>query len=193
MEVEIVFKGSVKPYSPTPSHLRTHKLSLLDQLIPSPYAPIILFYLGSDVDVPTNMESMKKSLSESLTRFYPLAGRIRDDLSADCNDEGARYVEAQVHASLGEFLTKPDLMLLHRFLPCELVSKESDMAGAHVSNIQVNVFDCGGIAVGVCISHKVLDGAALSTFLRVWTSAARGHCREETAQFRYFKFPVSRK
>jgi shikimate O-hydroxycinnamoyltransferase len=38
----------------------------------------------------------------------------------------------------------------------------------------VNVFRCGGIAIGLCISHKILDGAALSTFLKAWTSTARG-------------------
>jgi len=38
----------------------------------------------------------------------------------------------------------------------------------------VNVFKCGGIAIGLCVSHKILDGAALSTFLKAWTSTARG-------------------
>ena len=82
---------------------------------------------------------MKNSLSETLTRFYPLAGKIKDDLSIDCNDEVAHYVEARVDFSLREFLTKPHLLLLHRFLPCELVLKESN-TGTHVINIQVNVF-----------------------------------------------------
>lgn len=82
---------------------------------------------------------MKNSLSETLTRFYPLAGKIKDDLSIDGNDEVAHYVEARVDFSLREFLTKPHLLLLHRFLPCELVLKESN-TGTHVTNIQVNVF-----------------------------------------------------
>ncbi|KAJ8762294.1 hypothetical protein K2173_007451 [Erythroxylum novogranatense] len=38
----------------------------------------------------------------------------------------------------------------------------------------MNVFDCGGIAIGVCISHKILDGAALCTFLKAWTAVAHG-------------------
>jgi hypothetical protein len=30
---------------------------------------------------------------------------------------------------------------------------------------QMNVFTCGGIAISLCISHNILDGASLSTFL----------------------------
>lgn len=41
----------------------------------------------------------------------------------------------------------------------------------------MNVFTCGGIAIGLCISHKILDGAALSTFLKAWSGRARG-CSE---------------
>ncbi|XP_038717186.1 uncharacterized protein LOC120010459 [Tripterygium wilfordii] len=31
---------------------------------------------------------LKQSLSETLTRYYPLAGKIKDDRSIDCNDDG---------------------------------------------------------------------------------------------------------
>lgn len=41
---------------------------------------------------------LKSSLSTTLTRFYPLAGRISDDFSVDCSDAGALYVEAEDHA-----------------------------------------------------------------------------------------------
>ncbi|KAL4336492.1 hypothetical protein AHAS_Ahas12G0015600 [Arachis hypogaea] len=46
------------------------------------------------------------------------------------------------------------------------------MIGDHVTNIQVNIFDCGGIAIGFCISHKIIDGDSLDTFLKVWTEKA---------------------
>ena len=187
MEVEIVSRENIKPSCPTPSHLRIFKLSLLDQLIPSPYAPIILFYPANDNvsahydqnDIPKRLDSLKKSLSDTLTRFYfyPLAGKIKDDLSIDCNDEGAYYVEARVDSSLRQFLTQPDLLLVNKLLPCELGFTGLDLSGTHVANIQVNVFNCGGIAIGLCISHKILDGVALSTFLKLW--AATAQCCEE--------------
>ncbi|KAF4361613.1 hypothetical protein F8388_007629 [Cannabis sativa] len=145
---------NIKPSCPTPSNLRIFKLSLLDQLIPQPYAPIVLFYLPNDNnysdhcdqnDISNRLESLRKSLSSTLTRFYPLAGKFKDQLSIECNDEGANYVETQaVGFSLRQFLSHPgpDLLL-------------------------VNVFDCGGIALGLCIAHKILDGVALSTFINL--------------------------
>ncbi|XP_038716204.1 stemmadenine O-acetyltransferase-like [Tripterygium wilfordii] len=171
MEAKIISKETIKPSSPTPQQLRNYKLSLLDHLIPSPYAPIVLFY-HSNSDSVISLDLLKQSLSKTLTHFYPLAGTINDDLSIDCSDEGAYYVETKVNCTLDHFLTNPDLLLIHRFLPCDLILKES--AGTFVSNFQVNVFECGGIAIGICISHKVLDGAALSTFIKAWSGAARG-------------------
>ncbi|XP_044476063.1 stemmadenine O-acetyltransferase-like [Mangifera indica] len=181
MEVHIISRENIKPSSPTPQHLKIFKLSLLDQLICCPYAPIVFFYAmndstaSHDLDIQERLALLKTSLSETLTRFYPFAGKMKDDLSIECNDEGAYYVETRVNCCVEEFLSQPDLMLLHEFLPCDLINtKELATAGACVTNIQINVFDCGGIAVGVCISHRIVDGAALSTFLKAWTSTVRG-------------------
>ncbi|XP_060967206.1 stemmadenine O-acetyltransferase [Cannabis sativa] len=186
MELKIVSSMNIKPSCPTPSNLRIFKLSLLDQLIPQPYAPIVLFYLPNDNnysdhcdqnDISNRLESLRKSLSSTLTRFYPLAGKFKDQLSIECNDEGANYVETQaVGFSLRQFLSHPgpDLLLVNKLLPCQLGSTESNLTGAYVANIQVNVFDCGGIALGLCIAHKILDGVALSTFIKSWAAEAQG-------------------
>ena len=140
LEVDIVSKEHIKPSFPTPSHLRNYKLSLLDQLIPAPYAPIVLFYPNNDgtnlSNIPKRLELLKKSLSETLTLFYPLAGKIKDNLCIECNDDGACFAEANVNGCLSEFLSHPDLLLTHNFLPCELVLKES-ATRTYVSNIQV--------------------------------------------------------
>ncbi|KAJ8547184.1 hypothetical protein K7X08_010770 [Anisodus acutangulus] len=34
--------------------------------------------------------------------------------------------------------------------------------------IQVNFFECGGIAIGIYTSHKIIDGHSLLTFLKSW-------------------------
>ncbi|GLT69016.1 hypothetical protein SLA2020_412020 [Shorea laevis] len=95
MEVEIISEECIKPSSPTPANLRTHKLSLLDQTIPPIYTPMILYYPMNQrishpiVDIVSQRSHLlKQSLSETLTRFYPFAGKIKDNLSVDCNDEG---------------------------------------------------------------------------------------------------------
>jgi len=184
VEVEIISREDIKPSSPTPSHLRVFRLSLLDHLIPSPYVPIILFYTSPKSnttylsEVPERLELLKKSLSETLTKFYPLGGKIKEDLSIECNDEGANFVLVRVKCPLDEFLVQPQLTVLNKFLPVGLVSEGSN-SGTYVTNIQVNIFECGGIAIGMCISHRILDGAALSTFIKGWTERAKG-CNQST-------------
>jgi hypothetical protein len=49
------------------------------------------------------VELLKKSLSESLVYFYPLAGRLITSsdgvLYIDCNDAGADFIEASAQMS----------------------------------------------------------------------------------------------
>ncbi|MCD9639986.1 hypothetical protein HAX54_024997 [Datura stramonium] len=138
----------------------------------APYAPIVLFYpnLGNG-KVREKSALLKKSLAETLSSFHPLAGRFKDELSIDCNDQGVNYVTTNVNCHLIEFLNEPNLELIGQFLPCQPPFKEL-AAGDCVTNIQVNVFECGGIAIGLCIAHKILDGSGLSTFLKNWAGLA---------------------
>ncbi|KAL4579058.1 hypothetical protein LXL04_015193 [Taraxacum kok-saghyz] len=177
MDTEIISKENIKPSSPTPPHLNTFNLSILDQLVISPYVPIILYYSNNNGETTSQaLEKsliLKKSLSETLTQFYPLAGTIKNERSIDCNDFGANFIVTLVHCRLDKFLEHPDHKLINRFLPFEPSFNESS-EGNRVTNVQVNVFECGGIAIGLCISHKIIDGAALFTFLKAWTNMARG-------------------
>nr|XP_043631542.1 stemmadenine O-acetyltransferase-like [Erigeron canadensis] len=178
MDIEIISQESIKPSSPTPPNLKTFELSLLDQLIISPYVPIILYYPNNNGDTIfqaiERSIALKKSLSKTLTQFYPLAGRVKDNLSIDCDDVGANFVLALVHRRLDEFLRNPDHGLINRFLPFEPSFDESSAGEARVTNVQMNIFECGGIVIGLCISHKILDGAALHTFLKGWSNMASG-------------------
>ncbi|KAL4575473.1 hypothetical protein LXL04_022317 [Taraxacum kok-saghyz] len=172
MKVDIISRENIKPSSPTPQHLQTFNLSVLHQLIPSPYAPIILYYPNQDTtnfDVHEQQDQLKISLSQTLTHFYPLAGTIKDDLSIDCDDVGAYYAIARVNTSLIEFLKHLDLDLINRFLPCDPTFSRSSL-GNYVTNVQVNVFECGGFAIGLCISHIILDGTAVANFLKCWAA-----------------------
>ncbi|KAH9697607.1 F21J9.8 [Citrus sinensis] len=90
---------------------------------------------------------MENSLSETLITFYPLAGRfIEDRTFVDCNDQGAEYLIAQVEVVA--------------FSPTVLA-------------VQLNMFDCGGLAIGVPLSHKVADGFVIFTFFQAWAAACR--------------------
>lgn len=174
VKVTVTSTETIKPSSPTPHHLKTHKLSFLDQLHPTIFSHTGLYYImdksHTQLDLADILNQLKESLSKTLTLFYPLAGRINNDqLSIVCNDEGLYYSEARVNCHLLDFLKKPDLDLLNDFYPCH-PSKPEPFAKIHPVMIQVNVFECSGIAIGLCLSHKILDGISTSSFLKGWAS-----------------------
>ncbi|XP_037493676.1 vinorine synthase-like [Jatropha curcas] len=177
MEIEVFSRESIKPPSLTPSHLRTYKLSLLDQLMPSAHVPIIFFYRPIDQPViPARLQRLKHSLSQALTSFYPFAGKIKDDLYIDCNDDGVSYTEAKVSSFLSDILGHPDTKTIFKLLPDDsyLLETYNEGNGIPVAMIQVNVFKCGGIAIGTKTSHKIIDGPTSTSFLKAWAAIARG-------------------
>ena len=151
MKIEIIFKESIQPSSPTPHHLKTFELSLLDQLIIDPYVPIVLCYPNHNgnniLQALERALALKKFLSNTLTQFYPLVGTIKNDLSIDCNDIGAYYAIALVCCRLKDLLSHPDHKQLNRLLPFQPSLEGSGGAGARVTNVQVNIFECGGITI----------------------------------------------
>ncbi|KAK2997835.1 hypothetical protein RJ639_025611 [Escallonia herrerae] len=185
MKVDIISKENVKPASPTPLHLRRYKLSILDQIFPHTYMPGVIFYL-SDIQnttpsnfFPIKSNHLKQTLSQTLTRYYPFAGKLRDDLNyIDCNDEGVYYVEAKVSYGLKEFLSQPDVQLIQLLTPNNPLPLES-MSGNYVFLVQVNIFDCGGLAIGTCGSHKIADGATSIAFMNAWSRLAACGSLEE--------------
>ncbi|KAJ4723783.1 vinorine synthase-like [Melia azedarach] len=156
MEVEIISKEFIKPSSPTPHHLKYHKLSFFDiSASVAPYIPLVLYYpINRDTnfsshnihhDVSKRLHILRQSLSETLSRFYPLAGRTKDNYFIDCNDEGVYFAEAKVKSPLNEFLKHPNLSLIYNFLPDE--SKMRPIPGNCVAGVQATTFSCGGIGL----------------------------------------------
>jgi shikimate O-hydroxycinnamoyltransferase len=95
VNVEVISTDTIKPSSSTPDHLLRHTLSFIDQITPSIFMPLVLFYhrdARANITTEERQDWIKKSLSEALTRFYPLAGRVKDNFHVDCNDEGVHYV-----------------------------------------------------------------------------------------------------
>ena len=148
MAVEIVRRETIKPSSPTPPHLKSFKLSSLDQIAPLIYIQLVLFYPNNnnnnnDVIITSDqiVKHLKKSLSEALTRFYPLAGRLANNTAIECDDgEGALFVEAKFNGFLSTFLDKPNEEVLERFLPAKAASPEA--VTGPLLLVQVTFFDC---------------------------------------------------
>ncbi|PON57762.1 Transferase [Parasponia andersonii] len=171
--VEIIGKEIIKPSSPTPPHLESYKLSFLDQLCPAIYTSIVLFYPKND-DAKSDQIShhLKKSLSEALTRFYPLVGRIINGTTIDCKGNGVPFVEAKFNGFLSTLLDQPDSQVLKQLVPAKNESPEAGTGPLML--IQATFFNCGGLVLGVCMSHKVADAATISMVLKGWASCSNG-------------------
>lgn len=173
-KVRIVSSTAVKPSSPTPPHRRTLNLSLLDQLFPAGLSPTILFYADPAAGGESLSHRMRASLSETLTDFYPLAGRLRGSACIDCNDEGAYWVEARADLPLADVLARPDGTLLAQLLPSSHPETSLLAAMGCLLIVQITTFTCGGVAVAACSTHKLLDASSLTFFLRSWSARSAG-------------------
>ena len=171
MEVKILSKKLIKPSSPTPSHLRHLTLTPVDRLAPPIKASNIFYYPAKGSNPAVDVERrnrLETSLSEILTRFYPLAGRyVRESHSVDCNDEGVEYLEAEVEGKLSRLLSRRN----------EVIEQVIQLAGGEFTNslasVQVTVFACGGVTIGVRIRHSVVDGFTAAHFSSAWATASR--------------------
>ncbi|XP_062112575.1 stemmadenine O-acetyltransferase-like [Humulus lupulus] len=176
VEVEVISKEIIKPSNPTPHHRRHYELSLLDQQSPKTYNPLVFFY-ELDVDYHQHQSNLdeisnkiKSSLSEALTLFYPLAGRVKNDRFVDCNDEGVHYSVARVNSPfhISDAIEKAPPGELCKFLPFGLHPVSDFSLG-----VQLNIFERGGIAVGLCISHQLTDALSCIVFVKTWVAISR--------------------
>ncbi|KAL7193595.1 hypothetical protein ACSBR2_025239 [Camellia fascicularis] len=116
-------------------------------------------------------ERLKASLSETLTRLYPLAGRLRDNLLVDCNDDGVDFVEARViNFHLSNFLDEPKLKVIDHLAPPE----PTDYYKTPLLLVQANFFPCNGVVVTVRMSHKIADGFSFGIFIKRSSDIALG-------------------
>ncbi|KAM7270736.1 hypothetical protein ACFE04_029950 [Oxalis oulophora] len=175
MKVEIVSREIIKPSSPTPPNLKTYNLSFFDQIGPNFYVSILLFYpFNNDHDlyheeIDKRSKRLKSSLSKTLTRFYPFAERLNENVSIECYDEGAIFIEARVHGFMTLVLEEPDYSIRKKFRlsgndPGDMETKN------HLLQIQTNFFECGGLAISVSMSHKLADASTMSTFVKAWSA-----------------------
>nr|GEV91238.1 acylsugar acyltransferase 3-like [Tanacetum cinerariifolium]GEZ52191.1 acylsugar acyltransferase 3-like [Tanacetum cinerariifolium] len=180
----IVSKDFIKPSSPTPSNLRTYNLSLLDQTSANTFMPMVALFPNTHVfrTCHDKTDDLKSSLAQTLTKYHPFAGRL-DKLAPafiDCNDDGAEFLEASVDSTLSDFLQRSQHEDLDEFFPYGQVHRNSNRGDDDPQSdrmiplaVQVNHFECGGIAVAVSLSHKIADGVSLAHFFNDWAKTAR--------------------
>ncbi|XP_071690427.1 tabersonine-19-hydroxy-O-acetyltransferase-like [Rutidosis leptorrhynchoides] len=179
----IVSRDTIKPSSPTPSHLKTYNLSLLDQFAINAFVPVIALYPSSSSNMYRSYHEktleLKNSLSQTLTRFYPFAGRMikTDPTFVDCNDEGVMFIEATNTSSLSDFLQQSEHNDLDQLFPEDLIWFKSNYKKDENNSmiicplaVQVSHFACGGVAVATSLSHKIGDANSSLHFIKHWAA-----------------------
>ncbi|KAL8038277.1 hypothetical protein ABFX02_11G095600 [Erythranthe guttata] len=181
--VQVISREMIKPSCETPHHLKNMRLSYLDQSTPAIYFPILFFYRADESKGLTTSnharisQRMKRSISDTLTSFYPLAGRIQDNFVVNCNDAGVVFVHARSGARIVDVVRESNMeeKYLKQYIPCSDRYRSTSISNRPLLLVQVTCFDCGGIAVGVSFLHKMADLASVMAFMGAWAGA----CREE--------------
>ncbi|GLT83060.1 hypothetical protein SLE2022_013720 [Rubroshorea leprosula] len=166
-DIQIVSKETIKPSSPTPSLLRQYQLSFLDQIQPPIFMPLVMFYPRSQNNEDP-CENLKKSLSQTLSIFYPLAGRIKDNTYIDCNDEGVYFLVAKANCHLSDILDRRDPGNNNKIISLEFDAAEIP------AMVQLTFFQCGGLGVFFRMSHRLGDALSFLMFINCWAAIARG-------------------
>ncbi|PWA98269.1 transferase, Chloramphenicol acetyltransferase-like domain protein [Artemisia annua] len=138
-----------------------------DEITPLENIGVVLFFSPNTNHDTKFVAQLEKFLEKTLTHLYPLAGRYVDDVqTVECNDEGAQFIYAIVNIKLYEF---PGLYeyfkMVDEFIP---FSRGTHQFNDPLLAIQVTMFECGGIVVGVRVAHKIADASTLCTFLNEW-------------------------
>lgn len=128
-----------------------------------------LIYAYRPPTPPTS--TIETGLRKTLAVYREWAGRIGEDAAGSrgvfLNDEGVRFIEASVDATLDEVLPlkpSPSMLSLHPSLN----------GVAELIQVQVTRFACGSVVVGFTGHHMIADGHAASNFFVTWGQACRG-------------------
>ncbi|KAH9312440.1 hypothetical protein KI387_027475, partial [Taxus chinensis] len=178
-EIDVTVTNSVvvKPASETPEHqLWVSSLDLFDQrhtVTAYIYRPKSITHSHSNVCV---LQILRDALSKALVYFYPLAGRLIFDatgrIAVDCNGDGALFVEAVTDSQIDDL---KDFCLPSQLEPLVPDVKYSNGVTTIIPLIvQVTRFKCGGISIGLSISHILTDGMSALHFAKTWCDIARG-------------------
>ncbi|MCO5551865.1 hypothetical protein L7F22_005371 [Adiantum nelumboides] len=127
------------------------------------------------------INTLQSSLSQALAVFYPFAGRLAEDeggrLVVACNDKGAEFVQARIHGASFADLQRSNFDMQAYYVHLTRwasYSRLRDEGLAPLLSIQVTLFSCGNIALGISHSHVIADGFSLWHFMSSWAECARG-------------------
>nr|XP_033515849.1 acylsugar acyltransferase 3-like [Nicotiana tomentosiformis] len=177
--VSICDKSFVKPSCLTPPMVRYHKLSFVDQSLSNMYIPFAFFYPKQQKEESNNSQLshladlLQRSLSQTLVSYYPYAGILRDNATVECNDMGAEFLSVKINCPMSEILNHPHATDAESIVFPKDLPWKNNYEGDNLLVVQLSKFDCGGIAISACLSHKIGDGCSVINFLNHWVNVTR--------------------
>ncbi|GLJ25575.1 hypothetical protein SUGI_0490020 [Cryptomeria japonica] len=175
--VEIVRSSIVK--SPVPTKECTLKGSNIDLTVPAISPGHFFVYKRVQDKTYQEMASpIKKALSETLVLFYPVAGRFiishNGEPEIDCNNQGVPFIEAESDAAIKDLDFSQPSLSVAKLTPTRHPLQGESPRCVPVLAVQVTRMKCGGIVVGCCFDHRIVDGISSYNFFKAWTEAAQG-------------------
>ncbi|KAK5773117.1 brassinosteroid-related acyltransferase 1-like [Gossypium arboreum] len=152
-------------------------LSNLDRQCPM-LMYVVFFYKPcfayQNLSLGSIFNSLKSGLEETLSIWYPAAGRLSlnqadGKLNLWCNNGGAVLAEAVTTAKI---IQLGDLSQYKEFFE-RLAYKpvfQGNFSQMPLIVAQVTRFGCGGYSISIGASHSLFDGPATYDFLRAWAS-----------------------
>lgn len=175
----VTFKAThtVRPAEPTPDGVMY--LNSCDQIKDISHTPTIYFYRHSPaLDAGDPISILKDSLSKALVLFYPLAGRLNwaveggSRVELRCNGKGVPIFEAEADAEVDDFGDFTPTKEIQALIPT--VDYTTPIDEIPMVIVQMTRFRCGGVSIGLGISHVMADGPSALHFVDEWAKIARG-------------------
>ncbi|GLJ42129.1 hypothetical protein SUGI_0872390 [Cryptomeria japonica] len=140
------------------------------------YNQKVIIYPSPSKGFASMVEALKKSLSEALAYFYPLAGRLcMEDgiLMVDCNDAGVDFIQASWNAvAVGDLVGPDSTPLMEDIVP---FNDTLNLNGFFLPMVAVQVTKLkDGVALGIAFNHLILDGCSTWHFMSSWAEICRG-------------------
>ncbi|OAO96727.1 PIZ [Arabidopsis thaliana] len=178
--IDIIQKLNVYPRFQNHDKKKLITLSNLDRQCPLLMYSVFFYKNTTTRDFDSVFSNLKLGLEETMSVWYPAAGRLGLDgggckLNIRCNDGGAVMVEA---VATGVKLSElGDLTQYNEFYE-NLVYKPSldgDFSVMPLVVAQVTRFACGGYSIGIGTSHSLFDGISAYEFIHAWASNSHIH------------------
>ncbi|KAI3673045.1 hypothetical protein L6452_39154 [Arctium lappa] len=149
---------------------------------------------NQDFSITSYLEDLRRSLSATLTHFYPLAARLATRKQQNPhsyviyidpeNSPGVKFVYATVDVNISDILTSTHVpLVVHSFFDLNNVINH-DGHTLPLLSIQVTELN-DGIFIGGSVNHLIADGTSFWHFMAAWSETFRskeqGRCFKRQA------------